>query len=158
MFHTMWRFSLRVRLRCEMAEIGQAVSVYQTIRARIIGVKQKRRRPFIFGHGLGHALWPEKAPLETGRDVVLNVPPATVAGPMLSALRVTCGTAPGLGGTLSSASHYFSARRANEESPGSLLPVHRVRLNRSSVNAAEKIRDVGDNVPPNGFALGQAPN
>jgi len=49
---------------------------------------------------------------------------------------------------LSSASLYFSLLRANEESPGSLLPVRRVRLNRSSVNAAEKIRDVGDNVPP----------
>jgi hypothetical protein len=43
----------------------------------------------------------------------------------------------------------FFSRRANEESPGSLFrPVRRVRLNRSSVNAAEKIRDVGNNVPP----------
>ena len=48
-----------------------------------------------------------------------------------------------------SASHYFSPRRANEESSGLLsVPLRRVHPNRSNTNAPEMIRDVGDNVPP----------
>ena len=54
-----------------------------------------------------------------------------------------------INGTLSSASHYFFSRRANKEKTGGLsLLLRHVRPNRSDANAAEKIRDVGDNVPP----------